>query len=53
MRNTWGKWVPKRGPSPTTKQAGPGNAYMHYAFFLDPKRKAEVWVSVDELKGPV
>ena len=53
MRNTWGKWVPKPGPSPTTKQAGPGNAYMKYDFFLDRTRKAEVWVSVDVLKGPV
>jgi hypothetical protein len=53
MRNSWGNWKPKRGPSPTTKQAGPGNAYMKYDFFLDPKRRAEVWVSVDVLKGPV
>jgi hypothetical protein len=53
MRNTWGKWQPKRGPSPTTKQAGPGNAYMKYDFFLDPARRAEIWVSVDVLKGPV
>jgi hypothetical protein len=53
MRNTWGMWVPKRGPSPTPKQAGPGNAYMKYDFFLDPARKAEVWVSVDVLRGPV
>jgi hypothetical protein len=53
MRNSWGPWVPKRGVSPTPKQAGPGNAYMRYDFFLDPARKAEVWVSVDVLKGPV
>jgi hypothetical protein len=53
MRNSWGKWAPKPGPSPTPKQAGPGNAYMKYDFFLDPARKAEVWVSVDVLKGPV
>jgi hypothetical protein len=26
---------------------------MKYDFFLDPARKAEVWVSVDVLKGPV
>lgn len=53
MRNSWGPWNPKRGPSPTPKKAGPGNAYMKYDFFLDPARKAEVWVSVDVLKGPV
>jgi hypothetical protein len=53
MRNSWGTWAPKRGTSPTPKKAGPGNAYMRYDFFLDPKRKAEVWVSVDVLKGPV
>jgi hypothetical protein len=53
MRNTWGNWAPKRGTSPTTKLAGPGNAYMRYDFFLNPARRAEVWVSVDVLKGPV
>lgn len=53
MRNSWGSWRPKPGRSPTTKQAGPANAYMKYDFFVDPKRRAEVWVSVDVRRGPV
>ena len=53
MRNSWGPWIPKHGPSPTLKKAGAGNAYMRYKFFLDPARKAEVWISVDVLRGPL
>jgi hypothetical protein len=53
MRNSWGNWDPKVPTSiTTTKKAGRGNAYMKYAFFLDPARRAEVWVSVDVLRGP-
>jgi papain like protease len=53
MRNTWGNWIPRRGTSPTPKKAGNGNAYLRYDFFLKPARKAEVWVSVDVLRGPL
>lgn len=53
MRNSWGDWVPKRGPSPTKKMAGKANAYMKYDFFLDPKRRGEIYVSVDNLRGPL
>jgi hypothetical protein len=53
MRNSWGEWRPKPGPSPTPKKAGRGNAYMHYGFLLDPARKAEIWTSVDVLRGPL
>jgi hypothetical protein len=53
MRNSWGNWNPRHGVSPTLKKAGNANAYMKYDFFLDPKRRAEVWVSVDMLRGPL
>jgi hypothetical protein len=53
MRNSWGPWFPKKGaaPAPTQKQAGPGNAYLAYRFFL--AKKPEAWVSTDVLRGPI
>lgn len=51
MRNTWGKWFPKPGASPTPRQAGPANAYLAYRFFL--AKEPEAWLSTDVLRGPI
>jgi hypothetical protein len=51
MRNSWGKWFPKKGASPTIKQAGPANAYLAYRYLL--AKNPEVWSSSDVLRGPL